>query len=478
MNTAPDRDQVRLDLDDIQANLLRGYRAARARHHCLALGDAAAGARFLAGLLPEASESVPHISTATIWDEKPPYCMNLGITFAGLKALGLPDCLLRLFPPRFQLGPAGPKKVLEAMGDTGDSDPRHWLVGGPSTPEVHLLISIFTHSSSLKLLDALSRRLLEHGSAHGLKLLHQHDAEALPEGREHFGFRDGIAQPRIKGVPAGARETQDMQPLCEPGEFLLGCDYVNQFRGNFLGDLPGDIGDNASYGAFRIMEQDVGAFNAALQRIGRRIDEDPEWVAAKMMGRWRNGDPLTLCPAGQTDATRKVPEERINAFDYAPTPAHPNYYDDSQGLRCPIGSHIRRMNPRGSLVLGLPNTRRVIRRAMPYGKPMTESGEATDEARGLVGYFICGDLEMQFEFLMANWANGDLATSGIRNTRDPIIGAQDPDGGSFTIRTMDNRDPIRINDLTRFVTTRGSLYCLLPGMKGLRFLASLAGDRG
>ncbi|MBI4521906.1 MAG: hypothetical protein HY701_13800, partial [Gemmatimonadetes bacterium] len=95
--------------------------------------------------------------------------------------------------------------------------------------------------------------------------------------------------------------------------------------------------------------------------------------------------------------------------------------------------------------------------------------------RGLFGYFICGDLEMQFEFIQGVWGNLDLATSGIRGTRDAFVGQQPPQGGKFMIRTDDTRDPIIFEDLPRFVTTRGSLYCLMPGIGGLRYLTALHG---
>ena len=91
--------------------------------------------------------------------------------------------------------------------------------------------------------------------------------------------------------------------------------------------------------------------------------------------------------------------------------------------------------------------------------------------RGLVGYFICGDLDMQFEFMLSTWVNLDYSTTGIRGTREPILGAQPEYGGQFVLRTSDERDPIVFDNLPRMVTTRGSVYCFLPGVAGLRFLA-------
>jgi hypothetical protein len=79
---------------------------------------------------------------------------------------------------------------------------------------------------------------------------------------------------------------------------------------------------------------------------------------------------------------------------------------------------------------------------------------------------------MQFEFLMRVWANRDIQTRGLRDTRDPILGAQPEEGGKYVIRTGDARDPIELT-VPRLVTTRGCLYLLVPGIGGLRYLASL-----
>ncbi len=289
----------------------------------------------------------------------------------------------------------------------------------------------------------------------------------------HFGYRDGIAQPRIEGVPRKrADDLPDLQPAANPGEFLLGHHYQNAFGGNWLGDLPPELGNNGSYGVLRMIRQEVATFEALLQRVARRYAVDPEWVAAKLMGRWRNGTPLTLAPGNQMPA--KAPaDSHINHFDYAPTPQHPTFLDDGEGRRCPIGSHIRRLNPRSALVMGKPHTRRLIRRAMPYGKAWTP-GQADDGVeRGLIGYFVCGDVESQFEFLLQTWGNRDFATHGLRGTREPILGPQPPEGGRFVIRTDNTLDPIVLGDLPQLTFTRGCLYCFLPGIGGLRRLAAL-----
>ena len=459
-----------LDLADIQGNVLRGYSARLARHFALGVTDRARAGRLLAALLPGAPGDGPKVSTAEIWSTKPPYCLTVGLTWAGLGSLGVPPAVQQLFPASFMQGPATPATKATQLGDDGPSEPGLWELGGPTTPTVHLLLSLYTHSHVPTLLESMSATLRSMFATGGVVEISSHDAAALPDGQVHFGYKDGIAQPRIKGVPG--KQLPDMQPEVDPGDFVLGGGHINQYGGNFLGDLPTALGNNATYGAFRLLEQDAEAFENLISKVGVRYRMDAEMVAAKLMGRWRNGVPLVLSP-DTPEPKGGIPHGSINEFDYAPTPEHPTYFDDQKGARCPVGSHIRRLNPRSSLVMGIQYLRRIIRRAMPYG-PAYHPAKPDGLKRGLVGYFICGDLAMQFEFMQGIWANEDIATAGLLGTRDPILGAQPPEKGKFVIRTNDSRDPIEFGVVPRLVTTRGSVYCLLPGIGGLRFLAALA----
>jgi deferrochelatase/peroxidase EfeB len=339
-------------------------------------------------------------------------------------------------------------------------------LGGPAGPEVHVLLSLFGRNH--KLLEDASADLRTAFGAHGISELSSHDGNALPHGGVHFGYRDGIAQPNIEGAPG--RRLADMQPEAGTGDFLLGRDYVNKWRGNFIGDLPAALCDNGTYAAFRILSQDVAGFEALLDRWGREAMMERELVAAKLMGRWRNGTPLTLSP-DTADPEPPVADRDIDNFDYAPGPGHPTFYDDAEGLRCPVGAHIRRLNPRGGLAMGNPHSRRLVRRGMPYGPPFDR--ERPDEVeRGLLGLFICGDLELQYEFLLRSWVNEDISMRGLRGSREPILGAQPDSGGRFTIRTADARDPIVLGGLPTLTTTRGSVYAFMPGVGGLRSLAA------
>jgi deferrochelatase/peroxidase EfeB len=471
-----------LDLADIQGNLLRGYRCANARHFALGVTDPSRARAFIADLVCGDEARSPQITSAEEWNSKPHYCLNVGLTWAGLKALGVPPDVLADFPVAFREGAArranAPDPDFSAgvgLGDVGASAPRHWIVGGERTPEVHMMLSLYTDEHRERRLNELSARLRRGFAAGAITEISEHEANALPHGTVHFGYRDGIAQPQICGAPGRSRP--DMQPPADTGDFLLGRDYKNIYGGNYLGSLLPALGDNSCYAAFRILRQDVRGFERLLQEWGERYGLAPELIAAKLVGRWRNGVPLTLSPhSEQTEPP--ISDAQINNFDYAPTPEHMTFFEDLDGRRCPIGSHIRRSNPRSSLVMGQPYSRRIIRRSMPYG-PAFEPEQPDDGIeRGLIGLFLCGDLELQYEFILRVWANEDLSTHGLRGTRDPILGAQPAGGGKFVMRTDDSRDPIVMTGLPTLVETAGSVYCLVPGTGGLRYLAALSDGPG
>lgn len=480
-----------LPLHDIQGNLLAGYHLKFARHFALAVRDLA-GARRLIGAMSSGDPSqAPQVSNSCEWKahEHPHHALNLGLTHAGLRSIGVSDAILALFPPAFRQGPAEASRAA-SLGDTGDAAPSHWRLGGPQKPVVHLLVSV--HADTTQALEEVSKDLGKHFVEKHLELILHLDAQAIRTvesgdgkpsyDRVHFGYRDGLSQPRIEGTPATLyrRTPDDPMPLAPAGDFLLGGGYRNSFKGNHLGDLPADLFTNATYGAFRLIGQDVPAFERLLRDSARRWNATPEWIAAKLMGRWRSGTPLYLSPDDPQMPPTKGPArpDRLgdspNDFDYGPSATHPHAYDDALGLRCPVGAHIRRLNPRGSLVMGKPYNRRLIRRGLPYGEvfnPVRKGYGDDGVERGLMGYFLCGDLETQFEFMQRAWVNDDLSAAGLRGTREPITGAHPPEGGRFVIRTQDSRDPIVLTDLPRLVRTRGSVYCLLPGLAGLRRLA-------
>ena len=248
--------------------------------------------------------------------------------------------------------------------------------------------------------------------------------------------------------------------------------YPSQFA-DFTYPIPKPadrLGRNGTFVAYRVLAQDCHAFEQFLGAASRETGLDPELIAAKLCGRWRNGVPLALSP---DTSTVTLPPEQFNSFDYGPTDALPGVYDDRRGYRCPIGAHIRRMNPRHSNVAGASGLkRRIVRRGLPYGPPYDPASPDDGIERGLLGVFIGVSLKDQFEFLMSDWANKGTFAPGLRDTRDPILGDNSSPGATFLV-PVPGKPTLTLNGISRFVTCRGGAYCFLPSLTAVRYLASL-----
>ena len=461
-----------LDLDDIQGVILRGYRRmGRARHLLLRIDEPAAFKRLLGDLATEDRASGPFVTVASDWLHKPPagedptHCVNIGLTFDGLRALGVADESLASFPADFREG-----AVARAgkVGDTGANDPRHWIeaLRPEHHQDVHVVLSLYalTDEDLAELAEDLRARAGAGGAA---SVLHEHGAKVLYEdagraGTVHFGYRDGLSQPTIAGVPAPA-SAHEREPLRDPlpevpaGDFVLG--HESSREGYYPVPGAGALGRNGSFAAFRILEQDVRSFDDFI----RGSDGDPdELLAARICGRWRNGVPLVMSPDSPDGA---IAESELNGFDFGEE--HP----DPRGERCPLGSHIRRANPRRQP--GTPGDdaakRRIVRRGLPYGKVFDPASPDDGEERGLIGMFICVSLRDQYESMMRLWINDGAVAPGLGRTRDPLCGNVEPADAPFVAPG----DPkVEVTGLPRFVTTRGGAYLFLPSMTALRRLAA------
>jgi deferrochelatase/peroxidase EfeB len=92
-----------------------------------------------------------------------------------------------------------------------------------------------------------------------------------------------------------------------------------------------------------MISTDVVGFENYLQSNNDKID--PELLAAKMCGRWRDGIPSLLSPETDSPAGG-IPFEQLNNFE----DVNADGSGDPKGLYCPVGSHIRCVNPRGQPV--------------------------------------------------------------------------------------------------------------------------------
>jgi Dyp-type peroxidase family len=335
----------------------------------------------------------------------------------------------------------------------GTNAPEHW-VGGLASPKLHAIAILFA-----KDIPERERCRLEHQkfvAECGVEVLSSLDLAAIPpftHAHEHFGYRDRLSEPPIEGI--GYEPTPGSGPLLKAGEFFLG--YPDQFE--LLPALPQPeiLSRNGSYVAYLQLQQHVGRFRDFLREQGGETQDGQELIAAKLMGRWRSGAPLVLAP-DQDDPSIASDKSRVNNFNYKKM--------DPYGYGCPMGAHIRRMNPRDTAENI--ERRRMIRRGGTYGPALPEGAPEDGVERGVAAFVGCASLTRQFEFAMNVWTN-DPEFHALGNERDPIFGTQD---GTFDMTIP--RRPIRkkITRLPAFTTVRGGAYFFLPGIAGLRFLAN------
>ncbi len=375
----------------------------------------------------------------------------MALTFQGLKALGVPQHSLDSFPAEFQQGMAARAADL---GDVGESAPEHWEKPF-GAPDVHVAIcALSPDAARLEAVLARARKAYENLS--GVGVIWRLDCHVLPTEREAFGFKDGISHPAVEGSSIPGTNPQE-QPI-KAGEFLLG--YRDE-TGDFPPmPQPDVLGRNGTYIVFRKLHQRVAAFRQYLKANSPSPDEEA-LLGAKMMGRWQSGAPLALCPM-HDDPDLGADPQRNNNFLYNA--------DDPKGLKTPLGSHIRRVNPRDSAIVGVPRLHRMIRRGTSYG-PLLPPGVMEDDGadRGLAFVFVGTHLKRQFEFVQSEWVK-DGVFFGAPGEKDPIAGPNDG-SGQFTIPQQPIRR--RLQGLPAFVVTRGGEYFFAPGMRALKWLAAL-----
>jgi len=436
-----------LEFDDIQHILLTRTPALTGRYEFLSFKSPAAGRAWLTGIL----RTVASVQTVQTSIEKENRWVNVAFTWNGLRALGVDEASLDTFPEEFKQGMAARAEIL---GDTVVNHPDNW-VGGLASPDLHAIVILFARDTTEQ-----SRCKLEHekllANCEGVEVLSFLDLEATPPfeyAHDHFGYRDRLSQPVIEG--SGEDPTPGSGAPLKAGEFILGYPDEHGPASNF--SQPELLSRNGSYMAYRRMEEHVGAFREFLRRNGQ-TPEEQELVAAKLMGRWRSGAPLVLAPE-RDDPALGADAQRNNDFNYAKMDPH--------GYAMPLGCHARRMNPRDTAVNM--NRRRMIRRGATYGPHLPEGVPDDGTERGIAAFVICASLVRQFEFAQNVWIN-DRNFHELGNERDPIIGAQDG-----TLEFKIPKRPIRrkITGLPSFTTVRGGAYFFLPGLKTLRYLASL-----
>lgn len=465
-----------LKLKDIQGFVLRRYLMPVQRNFLLKVNNPAAARSVLGRMVSGNPADAPQITTAEEPAFTAEYYLQVGITWPGLVALEVKDRVPELSFKSFPEFVEGAGKRAEGLGETGKSASENWIASFGKGDD-HVVLTLYAlnpellerWSSRLSTLCATGGAFQELWRGDGAALLEMVNGIPMPVPKVHFGYVDGIADPTIKGGPEG--NLPDHQEPCEPSLFVL----LEEAKNYYVPDPP-ELGRNGSFGVFTVMQQDVVGFENFLQ--SHKDEIDPELLAAKICGRWRNGVPLATSPDSDTPPGG-IKFDQLNDFDYV----NKDGSGDPRGERCPIGSHLRRVNPRGQPIKGqgVPggsnNSHRLIRRGMPYGPKYVPGTTDDGIERGLLGYIINASIANQFEFVMRQWLNGyDFVGAARLNPKSKDVMTSriaDPAESVFEIPQPNGAPPLRITGFSSFVTTKASAYCFLPSITALKFIANL-----
>ena len=448
---------IAVDLRNVQGLVHHPYPLACSRFLLFHVDAAAAGQSFVRAL-------VPMVATADLQAPAPTGCVNVGVSFEGLRALGVAPELLAEFPEDFKEGPSA-----TVMGDLGASAPARWWAGRFATGDIHVLVQLACADAAG--LDALTGEVRARAAAASVAELipstdqRTIDGRHLGDRRLHFGYRDGLSQPDV------AWSDDDAGPAkVNFRHFLLGYATPDiSSRPKEVGSRPASktataLARDGSYAVFRWLHQDVATFNTFLRTEGPKLapqlppQEAEELLAAKLMGRWRDGTPLVLSPDGPRS-------ELANAVDFTYNQSDPD------GRHCPFASHIRVVNPRdqelGATEFGF--VPRVIRRGTPFGPPL-QGTEDDGQLRGLVGMFLCSSISAQFYKLMAWMKRTDFSPKFTNLAgQDPLADRQVP-GASANFAIPSPAGAMSFT-LPQFTRTLGTAFFFLPGVEGLHRLS-------
>ena len=504
-----------LDLADIQGNILQDFVSGHpvARFLFLRISDAAQGRAFIYAYRAR-------VTTALRWDhsdayagpiqaERPKVAINLGLTFRGMLALGLPTRTLASLPSEFIDGMRARAEILggeeeragQARWDKVWDEPVHIMIGlnallDPATGEA---VPELTQET-----DDLQRLCQQHKltimGGHGTPdsdwqdakaILEQNKATYKPVPREHFGFIDGISNPVFEGqfgdanadammavgqgklLPVGDNVAPENRwaPLAT-GEFLLGHpDEAQEIPGCAQ---PVSLMRNGTFLVYRKLHENVGRFNAFIAKQaegyarinGLTQDEACLILKAKLTGRWPDAVHTAVAP---TVADWKAFNQK-HAGEARDTPyVDFTYADDLDGVKCPITSHMRRANPRDSFdntSSGLINRRRILRRGVPYGA----TTEQDSDEHGIIFLAMCASLSRQFEFIQQQWINYGLDANAGNDTC-PLVGNRSGDAKFvLAVDPQSGQAPFIWSNIPKFVEMRGGEYFFLPSLTALRMI--------
>jgi Dyp-type peroxidase family len=460
-----------IEFSDIQGLVFSGYgKMSHASYHPLKISQTATPRAWLKALMK--ANKVTHGA-----DRKSDWCLNIAFAQNGLRALGVNDTDLNgSFEIAFVEGMNSERRQ-KLLQDDEASSPQTWEWGSQKK-SVDLILMIYCKDEkTLADRNGEEQALYQQ---HGLSLVTDNLLTPAVLGeltpgdfrKEHFGFADGISQPIVEEFTTKIKAELDDGRRIAAGEFVLG--YQNEYQ--LVTKIPAissastplavdeDFGKNGTYLVFRQLQQNVPAFWNYFK--GQANDSaETEWLAAKCVGRWPSG--VLINETHTEDPANPV----TNNFDYAE--------EDPYGQGCPLGSHVRRSNPRAiglgatpEISLKVVNRHRIIRRGRSYGEPIVDRYNDDKKQRGLFFLSINANIERQFEFIQHTWIN-NVKFNGLYDEKDPVIGSASKQADDNPMSMPGQPIRKRLHHVQRFVTTRGGAYFFLPGLQALRTLAGL-----
>ncbi|WP_094585142.1 Dyp-type peroxidase [Synechococcus sp. BO 8801] len=503
-----------LALDDIQGDIIPGFKKDSQHFLFFRIVDPVLAKRWLHGLAPRLSTATEVLAAHALWkqmrcrlgrdpDTLDYLLLNCAISAQGLRMLGVPD--VDLFDDiAFKLG-------LEAratsIGDPPKGSglpgaPETWLFGsGDRRPDVLLILA----ADDLDWVLSAEQTLIAEAQQQGLEWIHGDRGRVRPgamAGHEHFGFKDGISQPAIRGRkgegaedylepriwpadpafdPERSRFAAPGRPLVWPGHFLFG--YPRQLRDNpetprsNSHPVGPDWSTNGSFLTYRRLNQDVLKFRdfiEATTEVFRHNGFDPnltpERMGALFVGRWASGWPIARDPLTDRGSSAGENYFRFVEATTVPLPDDPLPLNvaDPGGQICPFAAHIRKVNPRDDDTDLGPKERTfqkyIIRRGITFGPEVDEQPEAE---RGLIFAAFQSSIVDQFEFLMNDWVN-DADKPHSNSGVDPILSTRT----NTTIQLVRDNQPFPCPVSGGWITASGGEYFFAPSI--LFFARTLA----
>lgn len=544
-----------LDVNEIQGNILAGFNKDHQVFLFLKMGRDAASILAVRAWLRAIAPQISSVAEVRLFNElfrslrgrlrRDPHGLsatwvNIAFSAPALEALTSREEMNEFTDTFFLDGMASRAGDLSDPLDPAlEGHPNNWVVGGTQNEaDILLIVASDSPVALAERVNQLKSTLTQtadpqSGVAIGsaLHVTWEQEGETLPPpltGHEHFGFKDGVSQPGVRGLvrldpaeyitprlidPERSPQTEQTvpefarpgQPLVWPGQFVFG--YKRQSTNNARVPPEGVMmscpswGRNGSYVVFRRLRQDVAAFRASMREQAALLSRETGFegmtamrLASLLVGRWPSGAPLMRSPDGD-DAELGRDEYASNFFQYSeksppPMPLKPEVgyagdkfntsRSDQSGVTCPFSAHVRKVNPRDTIteqgnrqdVL----TRLVLRRGIPFGPVYPgDLDDAADTAplaegeistqRGLLFVSYQTSIENQFAFLQMRWANHPRDPNP-EGGEDPIIGQtiENERRERYVQVRAANKNPITLTLPPDWVITTGGGFFFSPAI--------------